>query len=555
MVARRSAERPVVLEGSRLVATSAPPAPALLRARGYIRESTARQGERYGPDAQRETIERACRELELPRPERFYTDLVTGTGKVVRDELGAARRAAAAREYDVLVCYDTSRWARNEREAFSFEDEMHRAGVRIYYAAERIWSDDEAEGAAIAKGMFHVLNAQYSRTLRRKIRDGYAAKFAKHGLPGGQLPWGYHWGPEAKSIEIDDEAAAARRLVFELYGSGEYSSRSLADELNRRGMRIAGRPFSAWTAFEILRNPIATGTTRRGTMSREGAAPAIIDRALWERCQRILHERRAWQGAARRNVFVFSSRAKHRACGRALWGWRKPIRGRSERRLAHSSPSCGVPFQRNEEIIERIFAMWLDTFELDPRRRARLGAFLRADLGDAGEDLAATRRRAEQRLERAKKLFLLGDLDEAGFREERRLAQAVIESTPRPREVGVKDAVALQKLATAWPKASLEARRAFVEELVTEIRFDSDTIELVIRPELRRTVAALAAPAIAVELSQDRDARGRWSLDGSTLKLVDADMAASTAARTTEGLTCGRCWIRTSDLADVNRAH
>lgn len=57
-----------------------------------------------------------------------------------------------------------------------------------------------------------------------------------------------------------------------------------------------------------------------------------------------------------------------------------------------------VPFQRNEEILERIFAMWLDTFELDPRRRARLAAFLRVDDGP-GEDLAAPRPRAEQLLQ------------------------------------------------------------------------------------------------------------------------------------------------------------
>jgi len=35
-------------------------------------------------------------------------------------------------------------------------------------------------------------------------------------------------------------------------------------------------------------------------------------------------------------------------------------------------------------------------------------------------------------------------------------------------------------------------------------------------------VAALAAPAIAVEMSQERDERGRWSREDSTLRLVDA---------------------------------
>ena len=110
----------------------------------------------------------------------------------------------------------------------------------------------------------------------------------------------------------------------------------------------------------------------------------------------------------------------------------------------------------------------------------------------------------------------------------------------------MKDAIALRTLAAAWPKASLEARRAFIEELVTEIRFDSDSIELVIRPELRRMVAVLASPAIAVEMSQERDERGRWSQQDAMLTVVDVAKAAvdTAVAKTTEGLTCGRCWTR-----------
>lgn len=69
-------------------------------------------------------------------------------------------------------------------------------------------------------------------------------------------------------------------------------------------------------------------------------------------------------------------------------------------------------------------------------------------------------------------------------------------------------------------------------------------------------VAALASPVIAVEMSQERDERGRWSQEDATLTVVDVAKAAAAtaAAKTTEGLTRGRCWIRTSDLCDVNAA-
>ncbi len=48
-------------------------------------------------------------------------------------------------------------------------------------------------------------------------------------------------------------------------------------------------------------------------------------------------------------------------------------------------------------------------------------------------------------------------------------------------------------------------------------------------------VAALAAPAIAVEMSQERDERGRWSRDDSTLQLVEVGKAAAKGRRDHRG--------------------
>jgi hypothetical protein len=102
-----------------------------------------------------------------------------------------------------------------------------------------------------------------------------------------------------------------------------------------------------------------------------------------------------------------------------------------------------------------------------------------------------------------------------------------------------------RQLAAAWRKATLEARRAFVEQLTTEVRFDARGMELVIKPELRRAVAALAAPAVALEQpTLERDELGRW-----TEKAAGPSHVHDAAV-----LTCGLCWIRTSDLCDVNAA-
>ena len=79
-----------------------------------------------------------------------------------------------------------------------------------------------------------------------------------------------------------------------------------------------------------------------------------------------------------------------------------------------------------------------------------------------------------------------------------------------------------------------ETRRAIVDALVTEIRLGAGETELVVRPELRRMVVAVAAPEVRVESTWARDAKARFSGEP-------------------RGRFCGPGWIRTSDPSDVNR--
>jgi hypothetical protein len=57
---------------------------------------------------------------------------------------------------------------------------------------------------------------------------------------------GYRWtDATATAIALVDEEAAIRCELLELYASGAYGAKSLADELNRRGHRVRGRAFDS----------------------------------------------------------------------------------------------------------------------------------------------------------------------------------------------------------------------------------------------------------------------------------------------------------------------
>lgn len=441
--------------------------------RAYIRESTVAQGEKFGPDAQRVAIDRACDDLKIARAQLWYADLITGTGKVVRDGLAQARAAAAAHEFDVLVCYDTSRWARNEREAFDFEHEMKLAGVRIYYAAERIWADDDAK--ALHKGMLHVINAEYSRSLSRRIRDGYAAKKAKGGHVGA-VPTGYR--REGMTL-VPTDAIAPRLQAWDLYATGEHTYATVATELNRRGYRITWhgeeRAFTPYTISEILSRDI---DLRFG-----GLDPATYARAREVAARHKINE----HVGQRRHEYVFPAVARCAECGESFWG----RIGAHGRQLYHSPRGCRRG-ARSESQLEEQLGAWLATWSLDAADRVRIRRFLASRSQD--DERTARRRAAETELERIRNLYRWGDMREREYLDEsRRLRSALAALGPDaiaapPSEEAMRLA---SKLGDAWSRASLPLRRRFVADWFSELRLNRDgSVDVVPREAVREIVFA-----------------------------------------------------------------
>jgi site-specific DNA recombinase len=89
-----------------------------LKARGYIRESTERQADKWGPAEQRRAQERFADEWGLRFDGHYYTDLISGRSTLKRSDFKRMIADADASEFRVLLVYDTSRFARNELDAY-----------------------------------------------------------------------------------------------------------------------------------------------------------------------------------------------------------------------------------------------------------------------------------------------------------------------------------------------------------------------------------------------------------------------------------------------------
>lgn len=308
-----------------------------LRGARWIRESTAGQADAFGPDAQREQQDRAFERFGLA--DTGQTWQVAHSGRTIdRTPAWADMLAAAGRAYDVLVVGYVSRFARDLRAAVNARHELHQRGAAILFADERLLSSDEEAWEHWAR---EAVEAEaYSRRLAKRIREGYAAKFRRHGDQGGSAPLGFRRGVARPFLlEPDPRTIGLVVGLFERYAARDVTIAELGASMD-----------IAPTALRvILANPIYNGWVRRHRRGRdEERSPAPwrgdppVDDDLWARVAEVRARRYTGGGRPRPvHQHLLAGRLACADCGRPLnsEGRRRPAR--VDRLYRHRLP-CGA---------------------------------------------------------------------------------------------------------------------------------------------------------------------------------------------------------------------
>ena len=341
---------------------------------GYLRESTVGQAERYGPAIQRAEQARYAQRYGLVSSEREYVDLVSGKDTLRRTDFARMIADAEAGEFDVLLCYDTSRFARNVEDAYSYRRRLAAVGVVVVFCADGLISGNT--DTYELEGMRTVSDAAYIRRLSRNVARGYDQKWRMFADPGGNAPLGFaRVGERQLLAPVEGPDLDRVRRAFELYASGARSDTNLADEL---GLAEAG-------LTEILTNPLYAGRAIRhkGKPDQEeqpARFEAPIDPALFERVQAIRAQRRtahsAGGGSYGRRSYPLVHLMRCLGCGSGYHG----DAGNGYRRIRHSSrPACGQQATYRAERYEDQLARSFDDLVFDE--------------ADIGQVLAAMRKR------------------------------------------------------------------------------------------------------------------------------------------------------------------
>ena len=302
---------------------------------------------------------------------------------------------AAAREgrFDVLLVAYQSRFLRNVKQTLiAIEDQLHPAGVAIFFIDEGNLSSDPDDWHAIVEEATDA--ERYSRRMAKRQREGHAAK-RRTGEPGGRPPFGFRREGKPPILVEMPERIDLVRQVFAWSASG-LTDRQVAERAQLRKTHVS----------ELLSNRFYAGELSDGTR-RE---PPVIDSELWSQVQeqRSRHARRH-PGPVSYRLYRLGGLLACRNCGRLLTGHCGRYR-HTEACLEYRAARPGAPDGRVKG--ESYSAQ---TYE-DPVREAvgrlsanrglvsEVQAAVAAQAGCAGPDQVALVRVARRRREAADRL-------------------------------------------------------------------------------------------------------------------------------------------------------
>ena len=426
---------------------------------GYLRESTRGQADRYGPAIQRDEQARYAARYGLISSGLEYCDLVSGKDTLRRTDFQRMLVDAEAGRFEVLLCYDTSRFARNIADAYRYREQLERLGVVVVFCADGLiaGNTDTYE----LEGLKTVSDAGYLRRLSRNVGRGYQAKWQRHNDPGGHPPLGFaRVGPDQLLAPVEGAELETARQLFARYATGVESDYSLAVAFGLSEFRVE----------EILTNPLYAGRAIRhkglaDEEERPAKFPAPIDPVLFERVQQVRTERRCRHGGGSgfaRRSYPLVRLLRCAGCGSRYRG--DASAGR--RRIRHIlRPACTPSYTQRAHLVEQQVARLLNTIRLsDADITAVLAALQRLSPAQAAPeplDRSPARRELQKRLE-------LGSVSlEAFSREWRRLDRpiAVLQRPDEDQLLRARDY--LQEIGELWadPAAPGELKQEAAHEI------------------------------------------------------------------------------------------
>ncbi len=459
-----------------------------MRAATYIRESSREQAEGFSPDAQRRALAQYAEAHGLEIVDAFE-DVESGT-REDRQGFQAMLAAAETRQFDVILLFHTSRFARDAEVARRAKNRLRKLGVQVVALNLPSDLDPDSPAGHLMEGISELFDENYSKQLGWWVRAGLREKF-RQGQFVGLAPMGYERN-ETGRLVLSKSASLVEQAFLD-YAEGGVSISQLARRLAQAGLRTArGHPPSTSAVKFMLRNATYIGRIKFKGEEQLGDVEPLISTETFDLVQQRLRDRRRGESKpSRYRLYPFGGMLRCAACD-THW------RGQTHKGVARyrcygpggRGCSGNVRSVREDVIAQQVAERVIAHISLDAATRAEVVTTLRQRQPHFG----AERRKLEQQQDRLRDLYELGDLTRDEYLERRSVIRARLGTVPpMPLPIQAQEVVQeLDGLAERWPQIAPVAQRSLLRLLLCDLIVDNGVITAIHpQPEAMAVVAHL----------------------------------------------------------------
>lgn len=291
-----------------------------MKAAIYARVSTDEQAKKYSIPAQLELL-RSFAQANNYEIFKEYIDKGESGTLSERPELQELLNDATRGMFKAVLVYRIDRFFRDTRKLLNTVDELTKVGVSFKSITEPFDTSNP-----VGNFMVSLLGsvAQLERdTFIERSRMGMVKSARSGHILTGNCRYGYTYNREKLCYEVNEEEAEVVREIFRLYTEEGSSVAKVARRLNDFGYRT--RTGLRWTNDRVhnaLVCPVYYGKWHYQTKYHpepiEVNVPPLIDRALFDRAQRLLKERRIYSERNTKNQYLLSHLIHCGICGRSM---------------------------------------------------------------------------------------------------------------------------------------------------------------------------------------------------------------------------------------------
>ncbi len=325
--------------------------------------------------------------------------------------------------------------------------------------------------------------AQYfSDALSGHTKKGMRER-AQQGLFNGEPPFGYE-RCDADCLGLDDTHPGCHAEPEKASIVVQAKGKRKADVFGKL-VGVEGRHFTHWSIRDMLKNPFYVGRVRHKEELFDGRHQAIVTQDLFDGVQEQIKKNRSRKTASRngnnQNPHLLTGLVRCHECGTVLWSqqqgtqpgtyYKSPDKGLSQSCKHKGHSFLGRDFDAQTNQLFSGFTLrddWVDWI-------------IENHVREADPQAALQRRRSiEEKIERARHLYVNGDLAWQGFTKIKNEAEAALVSIYIPEfDDTVEAGKLLSDFGTVWETASVGRKNRLLKSMLHAIYVDLDARDVV----------------------------------------------------------------------------